>query len=121
MHDYEKVFDAATSRRILSELMLARLTEIQGTIDSYKTIHDMRFPPPEPVGEIAHVAPKPLRVLATFANNDLSIADVAGVLRISPVTAHQHIAAARKALKRQTNVGAIKEAVRQGLIDYDFN
>ena len=74
-----------------------------------------------PNTKIADIAPKPLRVLATLANNDLSISDVASLLCISPITAHQHIAAARKALKRQTNVGAIKEAIRQGLISYDYD
>ena len=121
MHYYEAMFNEATSGRTLSERMLNQLSEMQAIIDCYKTIHDLRFPAPEPVGEIAHVAPKPLLVLSTLANNDLSIAGCAPLLSISPITAHQHLGAARKALNRKTNVGAIKEAMRQGLIDYDFN
>lgn len=120
MHDYEREFQNASSGRQLSKLMLERLIEIQAVIDCYRAVHNTRFPSSEPVDEVADIAPKPLRVLATLANNDLSIADVAGLLCISPITAHQHIAAARKALNRKTNIGAIKEAIRQGLISYDY-
>ena len=72
-----------------------------------------------PPAKVIDIAPKPLRVLATLANSDLTINEVAGKLCISPITAHQHIAAARKALNKQTNIGAIKEAIKQGIINYD--
>ncbi len=73
-------------------------------------------PPPK---KVLYIAPKPLQVLATLANEDLTITDLASKLFISPITAHQHIAAARKALGKNTNIGAIKKAVKLGLIRYD--
>ena len=80
-----------------------------------------RFPTlfEKPKKNIIDIAPKPLRVLATLANEDLSITGVANKLCISPITAHQHIAAARRALNKNTNIGAIKEAIGLGLIRYD--
>ena len=72
--------------------------------------------PPE---KVVDIAPKPLRVLATLANNDLSINEVARKLCISPITAHQHIAVARKAFGMQTNIGAIREAIKMGIISYN--
>ena len=61
-----------------------------------------------------------LRTLSALANSDLSINVVGEKLGVGYIKAHQHIASARKALGKQTNIGAIKEAIRQGLISYDF-
>ncbi len=72
-----------------------------------------------PAKKVVYIAPKPLLVLTTLANEDLTITGVADKLCISPITAHQHIAAARKALKKQTNIGAIKKAMKLGLISYN--
>ncbi len=73
----------------------------------------------QPPKKVISIAPKPLQVLATLANEDLTITDLADKLCISPITAHQHIAAARKALGKNTNIGAIKKAMSLGLISYD--
>ena len=73
----------------------------------------------QPISQVVDIAPKPLRVLATLANEDLSITEVAKKLCISPITAHQHIASARRALNKNTNIGAIKEAIELGLISYN--
>lgn len=64
------------------------------------------------------ITPQPLKVLAALANNDMTITQLADKLCLSPVTAHRHITAARKALGARTNVGAIKKAMQLGLIEY---
>ena len=60
---------------------------------------------------------KPLDALRRLAMEDKSITDIAADMCISPITAHQHIATARKALGVKTNVAAIIKAIREGLID----
>ena len=74
-----------------------------------------------PPAKVVDISPKPLRVLATLANCDMSINSVAKKLCISHITAHQQIAVARKALNKNTNNGAIKEAIRMGLIKYKYD
>lgn len=73
----------------------------------------------QPLFPVVTITARQLRVLDTLANNDLPMYLVADMLCISPVTAHQHIAFARKALNKKTNSGAIKEAIRLGLISYN--
>ena len=99
------------------------VSQLRALGHAIQAVCEARFPNlfQRPAPTVVDIAPKPLRVLATLANNDLSITDVASKLCISPITAHQHIAAARKALNKQTNIGAIKEAVKQGLISYDYD
>lgn len=63
-----------------------------------------------------NITRKPLAVLQRLANADISITKLAKDMSISPITAHQHIAAARKALGVQTNIGAIVKALKIGLI-----
>lgn len=63
-----------------------------------------------------NITPKPLRILNRLANHDISITDLAKEMCISPITAHQHIAAARKALGVQTNIAAVVKAFKAGLI-----
>ena len=62
---------------------------------------------------------KPLDALRRLAKEDKSITDIASDMCISPITAHQHIATARKALGVKTNVAAIIKAIREGLIDIE--
>ena len=57
-----------------------------------------------------------LNILRYMANEDCSIAALSEQLCISPITAYQHIAAARKALGTHTNVRAITKALKAGLI-----
>jgi hypothetical protein len=60
--------------------------------------------------------PKPLAMLQALANTDSSITHIAANLCISAITAHQHVATARKALGVNTNIGAIVKALQSGLI-----
>ena len=62
--------------------------------------------------------PKQLAVLTMLANNDLTISELANMMCISPITAHQHIAAARKALGVSTNIAAIKKLIGLGLLEF---
>ena len=62
---------------------------------------------------------KPLDVLRKLAGADITITDLATEMCISPITAHQHIAAARKALGAKTNIGAVVKAIKAGLIQLD--
>ena len=64
------------------------------------------------------INPKPLLVLSTLANNDMTMAAVAEKLCISTITANQHLAAVRRELEVRTTVGAIKKAIKLGLIKY---
>ena len=64
------------------------------------------------------LSPKQLSVLTLLANNDLSISELAKQLNISPITAHQHVAAARQALGVSTNIAAIKKLVSLGIIEF---
>ena len=73
---------------------------------------------PAPAPTLPVITPQPLRVLAALANSDLPITELAEKLFISPITAHQHITAARKAMGTRTNVGAIKRAMQLGMIAY---
>ena len=68
-----------------------------------------------------HINPKPLKVLSTLANNDMTMAQVAETLHISAITANQHMATVRRELGVRTTVGAIKKAIRLGLIKYTDN
>ena len=65
------------------------------------------------------INPKPLRVLNTLANNDLTIEQVANKLCISVVTANQHLKTVRQCLGVKTNYAAIKRALAEGLIQLD--
>ena len=62
---------------------------------------------------------KPLDALRRLARSDKPITEIAYEMCISPITAHQHIATARKALRAKTNIGAIIKAVKAGLINID--
>ena len=62
------------------------------------------------------LTPSQLRVLRGMANEDHSITALAKQLCISPITAHQHIAATRKALGVHTNTRAVVKAIKAGLI-----
>ncbi|MBL4827690.1 MAG: hypothetical protein JKY66_08270 [Spongiibacteraceae bacterium] len=64
------------------------------------------------------INPKPLRVLNTLANNDLTINQVADKLCISVVTANQHLKTVRRSLGTHTNYAAIKQAVLNNLIQF---
>ncbi len=61
---------------------------------------------------------RPLQVLNTLANSDMTVKQVASALSISIDTVNQHLITAKKALGTHTNIGAIKKAVLMGLIDY---
>jgi DNA-binding CsgD family transcriptional regulator len=64
------------------------------------------------------ITPKPLHILNKLANTDMTIAQLAEQMCISPITAHQHIAGARKALGVKTNIAAIKRAIKLKLIAF---
>ena len=61
---------------------------------------------------------KPLKILSALANDDMSISELAERLCISYVTAHHHLADARKSFEVNTNHGAIKKAIMAQLITY---
>lgn len=65
------------------------------------------------------INPKPLRVLETLANSDLTIEQVADKLNISVVTANQHLKTVRNSLGTRTNYAAIKRAVLEKFIRLD--
>ena len=129
MQSSGKTYVFILSKQNMDSAMFQSLTNVKVTVLSSlgQAIHAVcssrfaeLFEPPATITKTADIAPKPLRVLTALANSDLNIAGVAKKLCISPITAHQHIAAARKALDKQTTIGAIKEAIRQGLIRYDY-
>lgn len=62
---------------------------------------------------------KPLRVLNTLANNDLTIDQVAQKLGISTVTVNQHLKTVRRALNVKTNYAAIRKCISEGLISFN--
>jgi DNA-binding CsgD family transcriptional regulator len=62
---------------------------------------------------------KPLRVLNTLANSDLTIEQVANKLCISVVTANQHLKTVRRKLGVKTNYAAIRRALTEGLIEFE--
>lgn len=64
------------------------------------------------------INPKPLRVLDTMANSDLTIEQIADKLSISAVTANQHLKTVRTTLGTKTNHAAIKRAVLENLIEF---
>jgi len=68
--------------------------------------------------EIPVITPKPLQLLASLANQDLSLVQLAEKLCISYITAHQQINAARKAFGTRTSIGAIKKAIKLGMIEF---
>lgn len=59
---------------------------------------------------------KQLTLLRRLVNSDITISNLASDMCISPITAHQHIAAVRKALHVKTNIGAVVKAIRAGLV-----
>ena len=65
------------------------------------------------------ITPKQLKILRYMANEDYSIKELAALLCISPITAHQHVSAARKALNAATNIRAVINAIKAGLIKID--
>lgn len=69
--------------------------------------------------QVITINPQPLRVLSALANKDMTITQLADELCISSVTVHHHINSARKALGTRTNIGAIKKAIKLGLLTYD--
>lgn len=69
--------------------------------------------------EVVTITPQPLRVLSALANYDLNITQLSEKLGISAVTVHHHITNARKSLGTRTNIGAIRKAIKLGLIKYE--
>jgi DNA-binding CsgD family transcriptional regulator len=65
------------------------------------------------------INPKPLRVLNTLANNDLTIEQVAKKLSISVVTANQHLKTVRTKLGVRSNYASIRRCILTGIIKYD--
>jgi DNA-binding CsgD family transcriptional regulator len=65
------------------------------------------------------INPKPLRVLNTLANNDLTIEQVAQKLCISVVTANQHLKTVRTKLGVKSNYASIRRCILTGIIKYD--
>lgn len=62
------------------------------------------------------IPPRPLQLLETLAQKDLTLNEAAEVLNISISTANQHIAAAKKSLNAHTTHGLVLAAQREGLI-----
>ena len=67
---------------------------------------------------LVSVKPKPLRVLSTLANNDMTIEQVARKLNISVMNANQQLKAVRVSLGVKTNYAAIRLTVTSGLINF---
>jgi DNA-binding CsgD family transcriptional regulator len=65
------------------------------------------------------INPKPLRVLNTLANNDLTIEQVAQKLCISVVTANQHLKTVRTKLGVRSNYASIRRCILTGIIKFD--
>jgi DNA-binding CsgD family transcriptional regulator len=65
------------------------------------------------------INPKPLRVLNTLANNDLTIEQVAQKLCISVVTANQHLKTVRNKLGVRSNYASIRRCILAGIIKFD--
>jgi DNA-binding CsgD family transcriptional regulator len=65
------------------------------------------------------INPKPLRVLNTLANNDLTIEQVAHKLCISVVTANQHLKTVRTKLGVKSNYASIRRCILTGIIKFD--
>ena len=65
------------------------------------------------------ISPQPLRVLNALANTDCDIKRVAANLNITYDCAMKHIGSAKKSFGTRTNYGAIRAAVKSGLIQYD--
>ena len=64
---------------------------------------------------IPKLSDRPLSLLRSLAKEDFSIAELADEVSISPITAHQHISAARKALNVKTNIAAVMHGIKLGL------
>ena len=62
---------------------------------------------------------KQLEVMHRLINTDSTITEIAEEMFISPITAHQHMSGARKALCAKTNIGAIVNAVKAGILSID--
>ena len=112
-----------TSRGVDPEKFAARITAIMPccralckAIDSV-TSKKFRFAFIDKSDGPIDLPHKPLDALRRLAREDKSITDIAADMCISPITAHQHIATARKLLGVKTNVAAIIKAIREGLID----
>lgn len=69
--------------------------------------------------KLISITPKPLDILSRLANADMTIAQLASQLCISPITAHQHIAGVRKALGVKTNIAAVRKAIKLKLITFN--
>ena len=65
------------------------------------------------------MTPKPLLVLNTLANNDMTIEQVAEKLGISVVTANQHLKTMRTKLGVKSNYACIRYCIAAGLITFD--
>ena len=74
------------------------------------------FQEDEPLKEI-NLHSKPLKLLKTLAENDLTLDQTADKLCISLHTADKHSSVIRKALGAKTLVGAVFMALRRGIID----
>lgn len=66
----------------------------------------------------AKISARQLEIFKMIANDDISIVKAADRLNISPITAHQHISAARRTLGVSTNIAAIRKLVMYGYIHY---
>lgn len=74
------------------------------------------FQEDKPLKEI-NIHSKPLKLLKTLAENDLTLDQTADKLCISLHTADKHSSVIRKALGAKTLVGAVYMALRHGIID----
>lgn len=59
---------------------------------------------------------KALQALVLLTRHDARLATIAEQMHVSPITAHQHISKARKALGVKTNIAAVVKALQLGLI-----
>lgn len=103
----EKIDSMGTMLRLLGQAIY--------TVSTDKFPALIEWPPPQ----VVDITARQLQVLDTLANNDFPLYLVADKLYISSITVDKHIASARKALNKKTNSGAIKEAIKLGLISYN--
>lgn len=69
---------------------------------------------------IAKIQPKALQALDLLANNDFKHQQIAEKMCVAPATVNDHLASARKAIGVSNSHMAIKYAVVNGLIDYEY-
>lgn len=83
--------------------------------DTVLRIHQIKFTNHKP---LVPTNPKPIQLLTAMAKFDLTISQAAEKLFISPHTANNHIASAKRMFGARTQSNLIYKALEQGVIDF---